>query len=98
MLIEVKGNPAAASTGNVALEEDILETSKADYFLIAFPVPDGWHGRMLHRLEVDKLLKATKMTWNGRTYKYKRVPAGQNHRPQLSFLQVTFLEYPLVNL
>lgn len=82
-LVECKANPATTKTGNICLETDILENSKAHYFLIAFPVVGGWHGHVLDRTDIETLLKATKLTFQGRTWKYKRVPAGQYHQENM---------------
>lgn len=81
--VESKGNPAAKKTGNVAIEEDILDHSRSHEFLIAFPTDGGWHGRMLSRNDIYKLLTATKLTHNGRFLKFPRVPAGQYKRPSM---------------
>lgn len=76
-MVEEKSNPAAATTGNIALEDDILEVSKANLFLIAYPVNNQWQATILDRNDIQQILQATKMTFNGRVYKFKRVPAGQ---------------------
>lgn len=75
--VEVKANHAAERTGNVCIEEDILDKSKAHYFLICFPVEGGWYGQMLDREDIHRLLNATHLTLKGRFHKYKRVQAGQ---------------------
>jgi hypothetical protein len=79
--VEEKANPAAKTTGNVAIEIDILDVSHAHEFLIAFPVETGWHGRMLSRLDLERLLTASKLTFTGRFLKYPRVSAGQFKNP-----------------
>jgi hypothetical protein len=75
--VEEKGNHAARETGNCAIEEDILAKSEASRFLIAFPVPAGWHGQIIDRQDIENLLKETTLTTSGRVHKYKRVHTGQ---------------------
>lgn len=84
LLLEVKSNPASNSTGNVAVEEDILQVSKAHYFSMAFITKGIWGAQVLDRNEVWELLNATSYTdTRGRFYKYPRVPAGQYKRTSM---------------
>jgi hypothetical protein len=75
--VEEKGNYTARKTGNVAIEVDILEKSRAHLFLIAFPIPTGWHGQVIDRLDIERILGATKLTHAGRILRYPRVQTGQ---------------------
>ena len=77
LLIEEKANPAADSTGNIAVETDILTVSKAHYFLIAYITKGAWGAQVIDRHDIYTLLNSTVSTINGRTHKYKRVAAGQ---------------------
>lgn len=64
-------------TGNCAIEVDLLQVSKAHRFLVAFKFANGWHGQVLHRLDIEKLLSRTKLTHAGRQWYYPRIPTGQ---------------------
>jgi hypothetical protein len=78
LLVECKANHAAQRTGNVAIEIDILDKSKAHYFLIAFPVESGWYGQVLDRMDIHRILTATRLTLKGRFHRFPRVHTGQS--------------------
>lgn len=76
-LIEEKYNLASKETGNIALEIDILERSKAHYFWMWFYRDGLLDCRVLDRNHLYNLLTATKLTKDGRFYRYLRLPTGQ---------------------
>jgi len=77
LYLECKLDSASKKTGNVCLELRALRHSKSPLFVYGLPYADKkLYIHVFHPLELESLIRATKLTHTGRFYAYRHVPAG----------------------